>query len=372
MGEIAKILKVPQQTQHSFSSPDRNYEAVEDYAVKKVMNTVEGTIEKVPVNSNDIVNKAYADSIAGGLPTNPNILGSLIVNKNITSTSGSYYGYGGTLTGITATIPDLSGSYIPQGQLPVGSIPTLTSYIPQGTLPVGSIPSLSYLPQGILPVGSVNYSSVLPQGILPIGSIPTISLDLIGNPAASKSFAMNGKDIEFLFTTGSIATGHFQIEGTGNFAGDLVHIHQHTGAPGAGTDLLHLEAASSNVIPLRVSGAGQYDIISGNISTTNITATGSITANTFIGSSSNYIPQGLIAVGSIPTLTAYIPQGQLVVGSLPTNYIQVGSVTGSYVAAPHPSGTGSHTPMTVNVIYSTAGSPAANTVPEGTIYIQYT
>lgn len=51
----------------NFSTPERQVPQ-EDFVVRKVMNTLEGTIEKVPVNDNDIVNKAYADSIAGGAP----------------------------------------------------------------------------------------------------------------------------------------------------------------------------------------------------------------------------------------------------------------------------------------------------------------
>lgn len=66
MGQVEKIFKVVTPVAHSFSLPQRqSSEAVEDYSVKKVMNTLEGTIEKVPVNANDIVNKAYADSLVG-------------------------------------------------------------------------------------------------------------------------------------------------------------------------------------------------------------------------------------------------------------------------------------------------------------------
>lgn len=295
MGDIAKILKVQQPTSYTFSVSERQSpDAYEDYTIKKVMNTVEGTIEKIPVNSNDIVNKAYADSIAGGLPTNPVVLGSLTVNGSMIA--GSYFGYGGNLTGISSTgglpqgvlpvgsIPNLP-AYIPQGLLPVGSIPSL-SYLPQGQLPIGSIPTLSYLPQGVLPTGSVNYSSVLPQGLLPVGSIPSLSYSLL--------------------------------------------THNHTGS----------------YLP-----QGQLPV--GSIILTSV------------------LPQGVLPTGSV-NYSGVIPQGQLVVGSLPTNYVQVGSVTGSYVAAPHPtSGAGSFSPYVINVIYGTGNPPAANTVPEGTLFIQY-
>lgn len=61
---IKKIFGLKEET--VFIPPERqNPSEVEDYSVRKVLNTQEGTIEKTPVNPNDIVNKAYADSIGG-------------------------------------------------------------------------------------------------------------------------------------------------------------------------------------------------------------------------------------------------------------------------------------------------------------------
>ncbi len=46
----------------TFSEPEGKSKGIlDDFAVRKVINTQEGTIEKVPVNSNDIVNKTYVD-----------------------------------------------------------------------------------------------------------------------------------------------------------------------------------------------------------------------------------------------------------------------------------------------------------------------
>jgi len=51
----------------TFSSPERQSMGIlDDFAVRKDIATLGGTIEKVPVNDNDIVNKAYCDSNAGG------------------------------------------------------------------------------------------------------------------------------------------------------------------------------------------------------------------------------------------------------------------------------------------------------------------
>jgi len=54
-------------SKQTFSEVRHSAGIADDFAVRKVISTKEGTIEKVPVNDNDIVNKAYADSIAGGL-----------------------------------------------------------------------------------------------------------------------------------------------------------------------------------------------------------------------------------------------------------------------------------------------------------------
>ena len=65
MKDINKIFKVTPQKKHTFKEVRQSMEQTEDYAVKKVLNTQEGTIEKVPVNDNDIVNKAYVDLHTG-------------------------------------------------------------------------------------------------------------------------------------------------------------------------------------------------------------------------------------------------------------------------------------------------------------------
>ena len=42
---------------------------LDDFAVRKVINSKEGTIEKTPINSNDITNKAYVDNAISGFPS---------------------------------------------------------------------------------------------------------------------------------------------------------------------------------------------------------------------------------------------------------------------------------------------------------------
>jgi len=66
MTNINKIFKIKEKINYTLHTPDRqSQEQTEDYAVKKNINTQEGTIEKVPVNDNDITNKAYVDSHSG-------------------------------------------------------------------------------------------------------------------------------------------------------------------------------------------------------------------------------------------------------------------------------------------------------------------
>jgi hypothetical protein len=59
----------------------------------------------------------------------------------------------------------------------------------------------------------------------------------------------------FNYTAPATSDGAFEIEAVGGFSGDLVHLHQHTGNPGAGTDLLHLESEDPDVLSLRVRGS---------------------------------------------------------------------------------------------------------------------
>ncbi|KKL15225.1 hypothetical protein LCGC14_2507700, partial [marine sediment metagenome] len=46
--------------------PNKSAGILDDYAVRKVVSTKEGTITKVPVEEIDIVNKEYVDSVSGG------------------------------------------------------------------------------------------------------------------------------------------------------------------------------------------------------------------------------------------------------------------------------------------------------------------
>ncbi len=65
-----------QLTPTKFKAKDIHQSAgiLDDYAVRKNIATREGTITKVPVDANDITNKAYVDSVSGGAPEGTAVL----------------------------------------------------------------------------------------------------------------------------------------------------------------------------------------------------------------------------------------------------------------------------------------------------------
>lgn len=99
-------------------------------------------------------------------------------------------------------------------------------------------------------------------------------LNEVTNPTTSKTFNFgNEKSLTFssVDRTPVGNEGTFNFEGTGNFTGDLVHIHQHTGNAGVGTVLLRVESADTNVTPIDVTKTGTGSVFSvdldGNVAT---------------------------------------------------------------------------------------------------------
>jgi len=80
------------------------------------------------------------------------------------------------------------------------------------------------------------------------------TLDKLDNLAANKTFNNAARSISFNFTNPTnqpTYDGAFEIQASGTFAGDLLHVHQHTGNPGT-TDLIHAEATDADVTLLRL------------------------------------------------------------------------------------------------------------------------
>lgn len=81
--------------------------------------------------------------------------------------------------------------------------------------------------------------------------IAGILLNEIGNPDDDTNFNLANKHLRLSWTTPQHTEddGAFEIEALGNFGGDLVHIHQHTGnVTTPGTKLMHMEAEDDDVI----------------------------------------------------------------------------------------------------------------------------
>jgi len=79
-----------------------------------------------------------------------------------------------------------------------------------------------------------------------------MSMDYLGPPAGDWMMNLANKQLKFTWVAPVTADGALELEVTGAFTGDVLHIHQHTGNPGAGTHLLHLEAEDADVTPLYV------------------------------------------------------------------------------------------------------------------------
>ncbi|MCK5605911.1 hypothetical protein KAR91_28700 [Candidatus Pacearchaeota archaeon] len=85
-----------------------------------------------------------------------------------------------------------------------------------------------------------------------------ITLSMIENTTADKTFTFANKGIKFAFTgvNPGAYDGMFELEMTGNLQADVMHIHQHTGNVVAGSKLLHLHGSDADLLELEISGQG--------------------------------------------------------------------------------------------------------------------
>lgn len=271
------------------------------------------------------------------------------------------------------SIPSLSGLYIPQGQLPSGSIPTLTAYIPQGVLPVGSIPSLTaYLPQGNVPVGSLSavipqgiipYGSLvnsLPQGVLPVGSIPSLTsyipqgaipIGSLGSvlpqgilPTGSIPSLVSIYIPQGVLPTGSIPTLNYLPQGqlpTGSLPNNIsisgsVTAGSYVGYGGLLSGIISgggIGSVFGTTNRITVTSGSIVDIASTYVGQNTITTVGSITSGIWnTGLNAGSLTSGTLSQSVIPNLSgSYIPQGVIANGSLPTNISIGGSFVGSLI-----------------------------------------
>jgi len=89
-----------------------------------------------------------------------------------------------------------------------------------------------------------------------------MSLDYIDPPSGDYSMALANKQLKFTWVAPPDADeGAFELEITGAFDGDLVHLHQHTGNPGADTHLIHMIAEDADVEAMAVSMAASTSTV---------------------------------------------------------------------------------------------------------------
>ncbi len=88
-------------------------------------------------------------------------------------------------------------------------------------------------------------------------------INALANATANKTFNNGEFSLSFNFTNPTnqpTYDGAFEIQVSGAFAGDLFHVHQHTGNPGV-TDLCHFEASDNNVTVLRLQHDGTGNVL---------------------------------------------------------------------------------------------------------------
>jgi hypothetical protein len=106
-----------------------------------------------------------------------------------------------------------------------------------------------------------------------------VRLDQLASPTSDIMWQFNGQKMEWEFTTPVDAA--LTVHLIGAYTGDGLHLHQHSGTPGAGTDLFHGEWTSTNVTGLHLVGpssAAQAATITGKVD-----VTGAVTATSFAG-----------------------------------------------------------------------------------------
>jgi len=165
----------------------------------------------------------------------------------------------------------------------VTSVANLTAWIAGGT-------DISVVDDGDGTV-TVNYT----------GSATMPRLDQVLDPNTNKSFTMGNNTLEFVYSAPvpGVSSGAFAIEATGNFNGDLIHVHQLTGSPITGSKMLYVETTDTDVIPLDIEGGDDCFINLSADKTVNINISSS---RTWGGTEIPYLYIQSAAAGYTPTL----------------------------------------------------------------------
>lgn len=217
----------------------------------------------------------------------------------------------GTPNFSTLQLSDLAGAVVradADGVLQTVTIGTSLSY---------SAPTLNTI-QGIRTTDSPTFAGLTLTGLSGVlkaaaGVVSgSATLGDLGNLAADKTFNNGDNSISFNFIAPSGAPtydGAFEIQASGAFVGDLLHVHQHTGNPGA-TDLCHFEAEDADVLVLHLShsgGSGKcLSIDAGAGETASVTAAGAavLSSLTLVNSVTEFSTDGTLGDNSdtaVPT-----------------------------------------------------------------------
>lgn len=217
----------------------------------------------------------------------------------------------GTPNFSTLQLSDLAGAIVradTDGVLQTVTIGTSLSF---------SAPTLNTI-QGIRAADSPTFAGLTLTGLSGVlkataGVVSgSATLGDLGNLAADKTFNNGDNSISFNFIAPSGAPtydGAFEIQASGAFVGDLLHVHQHTGNPGA-TDLCHFEAEDADVLVLHLShsgGSGKcLSIDAGAGETASVTAAGAavLSSLTLVNSVTEFSTDGTLGDNSdtaVPT-----------------------------------------------------------------------
>jgi hypothetical protein len=184
-----------------------------------------------------------------------------------------------------------------------------------------------------------------PQGIQgPPGSDAPSTLDALGDPLNDTEFTFAGKKMSWQFTN-PVDYG-FQIHGTDSFSGDLLHVHQHSGNPTAGTDLVHVEFTDADVTGLRITGPSSTAQAATILGKVDVDGTIAATTQIKIGTSASTAPfviykDGIANVGSFLLDQPTVPTGSTNTG--PHFFFKSGGIDrgwfGFFDSSAHGSGT---------------------------------
>ena len=118
--KMENLFNAPSK-QHVFTEGNKSPGILDDFAVRKVMDTQEGTITKVPVNNYDIVNKAYVDAAVAPIVSDTNfwlsgggILQPITSSHQLSASNIIIDGTisGGVITGTDVTISKAGDNYL--------------------------------------------------------------------------------------------------------------------------------------------------------------------------------------------------------------------------------------------------------------------